>query len=81
MSAPTPTSAPVDLGNPDVEPTDEELAGLWARACAAARATHAASLTRLRVEIASERRAVLAALTPASAGGARVSAAREREGE
>ncbi len=52
----------VDLADPSVEPTDEQLAGLWARACDDARAIHAASLARLRDAIAAERRTVLDAL-------------------
>lgn len=61
--------APVDLADPDVEPSDEALEGLWARACADARATHTASLVRLHAEIGAERRAVLATLvTPRRSG-------------
>jgi hypothetical protein len=55
-------SAAPNLADPEVEPTDEELAGLTHRAFAHVRAERAAALDRLREEIAAERVRVLARL-------------------
>ena len=52
-----------NLADPDVEPTDEELAGLSHRAFAHVRGERAAALERLRAEIAAERVRVLARLS------------------
>ncbi len=57
----------VDLGNPQSEPTDEELTALSARAFEGVRASHEAVLRRLRGRIAEERAAALLALAEASA--------------
>jgi hypothetical protein len=52
----------VNLADPDVEPTDEQLAELMKRAFADVRAKHEAALSRLHAEIAVARTEVLARL-------------------
>jgi len=48
-----------NLGDPDFEPTDEDLIGLAKRAFAHVREEHEASLRRLRADIATARQAAL----------------------
>jgi hypothetical protein len=55
-------TAPINLSDPDFEPTDEQLIGLSARAFAGVRAAHQRALAKLREEIAEARDASLKAL-------------------
>ena len=48
-------SAPINLSDPSFEPTDEQLAGLSARAFAGVRAAHERAMAKLRVDIAAAR--------------------------
>ena len=50
---------PVNLADPDVEPTDEQLQDLAARAFAGVKAANELALQKLRAQIASEREKVL----------------------
>jgi hypothetical protein len=59
----------VDLADPDVEPSDEELAGLMARAFAGTSAAHASAMTALRSQIAAARAEALARLERSGASG------------
>jgi hypothetical protein len=52
-------TAPINLSDPDFEPTDEQLIGLSARAFAGVRAAHQRALAKLRAEIAEARDATL----------------------
>jgi len=46
---------PRNLADPSFEPTDEQLAGLTARAFAGVRAAHVRAMAKLRVDIAEAR--------------------------
>jgi hypothetical protein len=46
---------PINLADPDFEPTDEQLIGLSTRAFAGVRAAHEAAMRRLRAQIAAAR--------------------------
>jgi hypothetical protein len=52
----------VNLADPDVEPTDEQLIGLSTRAFAGVARAHAVALERLRAQIAVERASLLGEL-------------------
>ena len=52
----------VNLADPEAEPTDEQLAGLSARAFAGVGRAHEVALQRIRAEIAAARERVLADL-------------------
>ena len=58
-------AAAPNLANPEVEPTDEELIGLAARAFAGVRQAREAALRKLRAEIEVHRQRVLADLEQA----------------
>ncbi len=55
-------SASINLADPAFEPTDEQLAGLTARAFAGVRAAHERALVKLRGDIAVARDEALKAL-------------------
>jgi hypothetical protein len=55
-------NAPVNLADPDVEPSDAELEGLVRRAFSGVRQAHEQSLLRLREDIARRRAEVLRSL-------------------
>jgi hypothetical protein len=55
-------SAPINLADPAFEPSDEQLAGLTARAFAGVRSAHERAMVKLRADIAVARDEALRAL-------------------